>query len=177
MQWECNPVMLHQIAASIRPIATETPLRNILNDDFPKDSSDLPIGGGWGYTKKDAIKFLKLSSGNKYNFVSLEYHIIQKIIYEELIIFRHEDDRFSEIRFDKKGQHLSEDQGFKYDVIKIDISCWHDVHWNQLKAELGQNNFDKSPGFDQLDHDRRRSESQIKYDREFWFDVTDVFGS
>lgn len=110
MNWECNPAMVREIKASIRAIGTETPLRQILSDHFPKDSSNLPIVGGWGYSKEAAIKFLKSPSGKKHNFVSLEYHIIQKIIYEELIIFRHENNRFSEIQFDKKHQQLIEDQ-------------------------------------------------------------------
>ncbi len=177
MIWKCDPAMLGDIASSIHPIATETPLRQILSEHFPKDSLDLPIAGGWGYSKEGAIKFINSPSDNKYDFVSLEYHIVQKIIYEELIITRREDNRFSDIRLDKNQQQLIEDQDLKYDVLTVGISCWHDWHWNQLKAEWDKNDFGKKNPFDRIQHERKRSESQVRYDREFWFDITEVFGN
>jgi hypothetical protein len=53
----------------------------------------LPILGGWGYTQTEAITFVRreFPRPSAPDFVELEYHIAQKIIYEELIIFRARD--------------------------------------------------------------------------------------
>jgi hypothetical protein len=90
VEWDASPEKIAVLHDAIQPISTDAPLRQVLAEDFPKDCAELPISGGWGYSRDEAIIFLRPSfprSGPP-DFVSLEQHIAQKIIYEELIIFQ-----------------------------------------------------------------------------------------
>jgi hypothetical protein len=177
MEWSASPELMAQIRATIAPVRTDALLSKVLAEDFPRDCSHLPISGGWGYTKPDAIVFIRnqFSIPAAIDFVSLEHHIAQKIIYEELIIFRPKEGRFSGINLKLKGQHLIRDDHRKYDHLEFGITCWSDFHWNLLKAEWEENDFGKSTRFDAEAHASKRITSEITYDRDFWFDITDVF--
>lgn len=148
-------------------------------EDFSRDCLNLPITGGWGYAKADAIVFVR----NEFSppqaardFVPLEYHIIQKIIYEELIIFRPKDFKFSGIDMTRDAQRTIQDGNRKYDVLECTVTCWSDWHWEQLKQEWTDNDFGEHPRFSKEAHAAKRTASQVSYERQFWFDITDVAG-
>src|SRR5262249_12959833 len=108
MSWNASCELVSRISASIRPIETGVSLHQALAEDFPRDCADLPISGGWGYTQATAILFVLnqfSSPGHARDFVSIEYHVAQKSIYEELIIFRPQNYRFSGITADRKLQN------------------------------------------------------------------------
>ena len=177
MEWNTSPQLMAQVLASIQPVRLDVPLLQVLAEDFPQDCLNLPISGGWGYTQSDAIVFVrdKFPNPAATNFVSLEYHIAQKVIYEELIVTRPKDYRFSGITLDLKMQSLIDDHTRKYDHLALSIGCWSDWHWEQLKDEWEKNDFGKRAGFDLKAHDAKRDASQVRYDREFWFDITEVY--
>jgi hypothetical protein len=133
-EWNASTDLMAKVRALIQPIQTDEPLRQVLMHDFPRDCSNLPISGGWGYTQVDAIMFVRelFPVTAKPNFVPLEYHIAQKNIYEELIIF----------------QKMIADGDRKYDVLELNIACWSDWHWEQLKQEWNENDLGTRPGFD-----------------------------
>jgi hypothetical protein len=177
--WDCSPELMGSLRSSITPIQTDTPLYQVLMEDFPKDCSDLPISGGWGYSQSDAIILVRSkfpSSAAARNFVSLEYHIVEKIVYEELIIFQEKGNGFSGIRFHLDWQALLGEER-KFDRLDFRISCWSDQHWEWLKENWEQNGFGESIGFDREAHLARREASKIEYTRQFWFDITSVFQS
>jgi hypothetical protein len=177
MSWDARPELIAEIRASIVPVRTDAALCKVLAEDFPRDCANLPISGGWGYSRDDAIVFVRklFPLPAMPDYVPLEYHVVQKIIYEELIIFRPKDYQFSGITKTLKKQSLLESDGRRYDRLEFLISCWSDWHWNQLKQECETNDFGLRPGFDQTAHASKREASQVTYEREFWFDVTDVF--
>jgi hypothetical protein len=177
MEWNASPEIMSKIRASIARARADAPLFKILAEDFPRDCSHLPISGGWGYTRPDAIVFIRsqFPVPGAIDFVSLERHIAQKIIYEELIIFRPKEARFSGINLELSAQHLIEDGIRKYDHLEFVIKCWSDFHWNLLKAEWEENDFGKRLGFDGEAHASKRSASEVTYERDFWFEITDVF--
>jgi len=164
-----------QIRASIRPVKLGIPLKQALAEDFPKDCSKLQIAGGWGYSRAEAIKFIPEPWTLK-DFVAFEYFIAQKIIYYELIICRPRDYRFSGINMHLKEQRLITDGENRYDWLNFDVSCWTDWHWEQLKRAWEDNDFGKRCDFDAETHQLKRTMSQVRYNRDLWFDVTDVFG-
>src|SRR4051794_33003520 len=92
--------------------------RDILVADF-KSLGEIPIGGGWGYTLEDAVIIDKndpgVPKGIPFDGVGLEYVFVEKRIYEELIIFRPENDRYSGIRRSLLGQKLISHNGRQYD--------------------------------------------------------------
>ena len=177
MEWDARPELIAEVVASILPVRTDAALSKVLAEDFPRDCSNLPISGGWGYSQADAIAFVRhrFSIPSAPDFVPLEYHIAQKIIYEELIICRPKDYRFSGITKTRKKQLLFEDGGKKYDCLEFLISCWSDWHWDQLKREWEANDFGMRPGFDREAHAAKRESARVQYQREFWFDISDVF--
>jgi hypothetical protein len=178
MGWDTSLERMAALRQSILPVQTDVPLRQALAEDFPQDCANLPIAGGWGYTQADAIVFIRqqFPRPSAPHFVPLEYHIAQKIIYEELIIFRPREDMFSGIDLQREQQQLiTDDNGRIYDLIDLIVSCWSDAHWESLKAEWEENDFGRRPGFDMDAHRAKRDAAQIRYERQFWFDITEVF--
>lgn len=152
-------------------------LGTALSKHFPQDCANLSISGGWGYTQTSAIVLLKTDSELPFmsSFVPIEYHIADKIVYEELIIFRPKGYKFSGIRKSLKRQSLMTVGSRKFDKLQFAVTCWSDWHWEQLKDEWEANDFGNHPGFDRAVHEAKRRASQINYDREFWFDISEVF--
>jgi len=177
MEWDASPERMADLRRSIDPILTDIPLREVLAQDFPRDCTSLPISGGWGYTQREAIIFLRnhFPTPLAPDFVRLEYHIVQKIIYEELIIYRAKDSRFSGTGLKLKSQQLVTDGDKKYDCLNFTVSCWSDFHWDSLKKECEDNDCGQRHGFDLIGHMAKRQAAQIDYERQFWFDITDVF--
>ena len=169
MQWDASLERMANLRRSIRPILTDVPLRKALSEDFPQDCARLPISGGWGYTKPEAVIFVRdqFPRTSAADFVRLEYHIAQKIIYEELIIFRESDDRFSGIDMKLKSQELVTENEAIYDCLNFIVSCWSDLHWEILKREWEDNDFGRRPGFDLEAHSVKRRAAQINYERRF----------
>src|SRR5262245_32409685 len=104
MDWDVSPQRMASLRQSIRPVLTDIPLRQVLSEDCAQDCESLPISGGWGYTQAGAIVFVRdqFPGLSARAFIALEYHIAQKIIYEELIIFRTGGTRFSGIQMNLK---------------------------------------------------------------------------
>lgn len=177
VEWDARPELMGEILASIAPVETDAALRDMLARHYPRDCSNLPISGGWGYSESDAIVFVRclFPIPAIAKFVPLEYHIVQKILYEELIVFRPKNYRFSGITKSLKVQHLVKRDDKIYDRLQFLVSCWTDWHWEQLKQEWESNAFGMAPGFDRTAHTAKREAAQVRYDREFWFDISDVF--
>jgi hypothetical protein len=176
MEWDTSSERMANLRESIHPIRRRA-LRKVLSEDYPRDCANLPILGGWGYTQSEAIIFIRheFPQPSAPDFVGLERHIAQKIIYEELIIFRERGDQFSGINMKLKLQQLVADGERKYDHLDFTISCWSDFHWDSLKKEWEDNDYGQRSGFDLKGHTAKRHAAQIDYPRQFWFDITDVF--
>jgi len=154
----------------------ETP-RQIIFEDFKKSiDGELPIAGGWGYTKEDAVIIDKndptVPTGLPFNGVSIEYIFVEKRIYEELIIFRASDDRYAEIRWKLLKQKLEKHNGRYYDVLIYKVTAFSDSDWNELKDEWESNNFFKNSKAGLLSHEKKRASKMISYTTEYWFDIT-----
>lgn len=179
MNWNVAPEKIESLRQSIRRIRTDIPLQQALAEDFPRDCSDLPISGGWGYAQEEAIVFVasEPSQAVPRDFVGLEYHIAQKIIYEELIIFRKEKDRFSGIDMKLRSQELISGNGKLYDRLDFIVSCWSDFHWEQLKTEWENSDNGQLHGFNLENHNAKRKAARIDYERQLWFDITRIHPS
>jgi hypothetical protein len=164
---------------AIQPIRTHTALCRALSEDFPRECSNLPILGGWGYSQPEAIRFIRdlFPPSAPLDFVGLEYLIAQKVIYEELIIFHPRDAGYCGINVTVDEQQLIADGDKRYDRVGLAVSCWSAAHWNALKNEWEENDFGQRPGFDGAAHEVKRTESKINYTRTVWFDITEVFGA
>jgi len=176
MQWSTEPEFMQQIVATIAPVRSDRPLREVLAVHFPQDCGRLPIEGGWGYSQENPIVFVReLFRSRKHpNFVTLERTIAESIVYEELIIGRAPGTGFSGISVDRGIQALLIDGECRLDRITFEVTCWTDWHWRQLKQEWEQSACGTAPGFDRRAHVAKREAARIGYRRVLWFDVTSV---
>ena len=157
----------------------ETP-RQIIFEDYKSLDGELPITGGWGYTKDDAVIIDKndpvVPEGLPFDGVSIEYVFVEKRIYEELIIFRLLGEPYAGISWDQIEQSLESHDGRHYDVLIYEVTAFSESDWNELKDEWENNNYfkDSPEGFQA--HEEKRVSKIIKYTTEYWFDITSFFG-
>lgn len=116
-------------------------LKKMILDDF---ELDFPISGGYGYSMDDAI-ILKLDTENK--SVSLEYEIVRWRLYEEMIVCRETDMKFSDISWNLLKQYCIEENGRHYDHLIFQVSGIQDG-----------------------------KEKYYTFKSHFWFDITSSFG-
>jgi hypothetical protein len=162
------------------PVTTEAPARQILEQHFPKLQGKLPIRGGWGYSKEDAVTIDRddacVEPKMPFDGVGLEYLFVEKRIYEELIIFRRPGEKFAGIEWQLIRQSLVPSGDRTYDCLEFEVTAFHERDWNELKAEWEGPDGYLSPGFDKKAHVKKRAERQLTLRREFWFDITSFFG-
>lgn len=161
-------------------IRSEESPRDILAADF-RSMGEIPIRGGWGYTIDDPVIIDKndpiVPKGIPFDGVGLEYVFIEKRIYEELIIFRPEDDRYSGTEWKLLKQELSRHSGRSYDVLTIEVTALPDRVWEELKAEWEGPKGYGSSGFDADEHMKKRDSQTIRYVTEYHFDITSFYDS
>jgi hypothetical protein len=162
------------------PICSRETPRQILAEDFKDSCRELPIRGGWGYTKDDACVIDKndpiVNKSVPFNGIGIEYLFVEKRIYEEMIIFRPKEEWFAGIQWNLERQNLViEEDGKAYDQLIFTITAFRDVDYEELKAEFEGLNGYETPGFDLGEHERKRSEKMISITREFWFDITTFY--
>ena len=155
--------------------------REIIQADYPhlNGGRGLPIRGGWGYTKKDACIIGRddppVDPDLPLDFVGVEREFVEKRIYEEMIIFRPRGDGYSGIQWNLKRQALIRQGVRSYDHLIFEISAFRDEDWLALKQEFEGPDGAQAPDFDMADHLRRREALCLRFNREFWFDITDKF--
>jgi len=161
-------------------IRSEESPREILANDF-KSVGEMPIRGGWGYTLDDAVIIDKndpvVLKGVPFDGVGLERIFLEKRTYEELIIFRPQDDRYSGINWKLVQQTVTDHNHRTYDVLKVEITAFPDKDWEELKAEWEGPNGYGSPGFDLEAHNEKRDSRMIRYITEGYFDITSFYGA
>ncbi len=162
-----------------QPITHRTP-REILAADFPSLEGGLPISGGWGFSKADACIIEKndplVDPSMPFHGVGIEHVFVEKRIYEELIIRRKEDERFSGISWELQMQKLIHDDGRIFDMLEFEVSAYHDIDWEELKAEFEGEMGYGHPDFDIEVHEKKRQEKMVTFTREFWFDISSFYG-
>ena len=161
-------------------IRSEESPRDILSADF-RSMGVIPIRGGWGYTIEDSVIIDKndpiAPKGIPFDGVGLEYIFVEKRIYEELIIFQPEDDRYSGVEWKLLKQELRSFSGRSYDVLTFEVTALPDSVWEELKAEWEGPKGYGSSGFDADEHMMKRDSRTIRYVTEYYFDITSFYGS
>lgn len=162
-----------------RITSVESP-RALIALHFPSMSAELPISGGWGYTKEDAVVIDRddptVLGPEFFDGVAIEYIFVEKRIYEEMIIFRPDRIRFSGIEWKLNFRSMVVDDNRRFDILVFDVTAFQDADWQALKRDWEEN-----PGIlDQPEamaaHFEKREEKKVHYKAEFWFDITSFFG-
>lgn len=172
--------MASQHNATIRPISSALSPREILATHFKGYCAELPIQGGWGYTKADACIIDKndpmVDQSLPFEGVRLEYKFIELRAYEELIVFLPEGDKYAGIKINHIKQSLLEDEGKYFDKLVFEVTAFKESDWDELKAEFeGQNGYG-SQNFDLKAHEERRLSKMVRFSGECWFDITSFYG-
>ena len=156
----------------------ETP-RQIIFEDF---KIDLPIKGGWGYTESDAVIIDRNDETVRdrpfFNGVGIEYILVEKRIYEELIVFRRKGDQFCDIKWKLQRQCLrgGKQEGQRYDLLIFEINAIHEPDWERFKAEYMAHDMFKGDRDGFVQHISERESHRISFVEEFWFDITSFIG-
>lgn len=162
------------------PLITRESPREIIAADFASLNGGLPIQGGWGYTKDQACIIVKddplVDPSRPFDGVGIEHVFVEKRIHEEMIIFQPRGEQFSGIQWTLLKQSLVHDDARSYDHLVFEITGFRDADWEALKAEAtGPNGFEH-PDFDMQAHQNKRQAAMVRFNRDFWFDITSFFG-
>ncbi|MBL0423446.1 hypothetical protein JI739_24145 [Ramlibacter sp. AW1] len=126
-----------------------------MSEDFPR-LGELPIKGGWGYSVDDAIIIdvndPAVDRATPFNGVALEYVLVDKRLFEELIIFREKGDRYVNIEKRLVNQRLFTTEDKTYDHLVFDVTAIPE--WaEQMPVEP-------------------QEKARVFFRSEFWFDIT-----
>lgn len=146
-----------------------------------KSQPALPIRGGWGYSKDDAVVIDKThpaaANFQPFNGVEVEHLFIQLRLWEELIGIRKPGQQHLGCKFRLITQSLvGGDNGKMYDRMECDITALPDHVWEALKAEWEGSHGFGTPDFDEADHMRRREAATVHYVGEYWFEISSFVG-
>ena len=155
-------------------ITRETP-RQIIFEDF---KIDLPIKGGWGYDFDTACVIDKndtsLSPAMPFNGVSVEHVFVEKRIYEEMIIFREQNEKFSGIRWNLIKQEVQTHEGKPYDVLSFDVVGFPDAVWDRLVSRFEEiQKLGKMELLPELD--AQREAEALHFQRDFYFEISSFY--
>ena len=141
---------------------------------------DLPIGGGWGYSKDDCVVIDKndptVNAKLPFEGTQVEYTFVEKRIYAELIVFRQRGDQFSGIEWNMSLQKLQDIDNRKFDVLDFRVSALTDRDWEFLKRDWEKNDGYKDDEDGAKRHLDDRDLRTCFYDTQFWFDITSFYG-
>jgi len=156
-------------------ITRESP-RQIIFEDF---KIDLPIKGYWGYDIASACIIdkhdPKVDEKNPFDGVAIEYVFVEKRIYEEMIIFRGDHEKYSGIRWELEKQELLVNDGKTYDKLTFKVVGFSDEIWDELTSRFEE--IQKSGGLELMNALNAYRESKaLRLTREFYFDITSFYG-
>jgi hypothetical protein len=155
-------------------ITKESP-RQIIFEDF---KIDLPIKGYWGYDIESACIIDKndstVSQEIPFNGVAIEYVFVEKRIYEEMIIFRGDDEKYSGIRWELDKQELLLIDEKYYDKLIFNVVGFTDNIWDELTNRFEE--IQKSGQLELISElDAYRESKALRFVREFYFDITSFY--
>ena len=156
-------------------ITKESP-RQIIFEDF---KIDLPIKGYWGYDIESACIIDRndsiVSQEMPFNGVAVEYAFVEKRIYEEMVIFRGDDEKYSGIRWDLDKQELLFVNDKPYDKLVFNIVGFTDAVWDELTSRFEA--IQKSGKLELISElDAYRESKALKLVREFYFEISSFYG-
>jgi len=155
--------------------SSETP-REIIRHDF-RSVGDLPIKGGWGYSIEDAVFIDKndplLSHEDEIDFLNIEQILVEKRIYEELIIFRERNDTYSGISWRLIKQQTKKSNNRTYDILTFEVKALPNKDWEMLKREWESADGYQSPSFNNELHLEKHDLLSVTYTTNYYFDITE----
>jgi hypothetical protein len=153
-------------------IRSKESLKNVIAADF-ESLGELPIRGGWGYTRDDAIII------DKYDPISdtqIEILVTDKRTHAELVSSRPENDRYTLLHWNLLDQRLIHHKNRSYDRLTWDITVIPKNDYLELVEEAKGPNGVAAPDLNKNTHHRKLNSKSFIYSAEYWFDITSFFG-
>ncbi len=140
---------------------------------------EIPIKGGWGFCKEEAIIIDKnniaTTKNSGFDWIELEYAIIDKLIHLEFFHLQNEEDRYRNIQWKIIQQELVKEQGSIFDKFLIRITALPLKAYISRRREWKENG--RKPDFDK-DWFLKKSQELTQYcEREYWFEITNSFNT
>ena len=139
---------------------------------------ELPISGGWGYSKNDPVIIDKddpiVTPSIPFDYVGFEYAFVEKRIYAELIVFRESADRFSGIDWKLLKSTLMVISKRKYEVLDFMVSGFLDKDFESFKEDWEINNGYEDDEKGRAKHLKSRDKKMYYYESQYWFDITSL---
>jgi hypothetical protein len=105
--------------------------------------------------------------------ISLQYLLIEKRLFEELVIFRPEGNRFGGIEWKLQQQQLVQRNNHWYDHFSVFVTAHREHDYNQLQDEWEANS--NNDHFNRLEHLHKHEALKCWYVTDFWFDITSFY--
>jgi len=149
--------------------------KKIILEDF---NVDLPISGGWGYSIDTACVINKndtyLNNEIEFDAIEIEQIFVEKRIYEEMIIFRNKDEKYSGIRWEIESQKLITLEDKKYDHLIFNVIGFTNEVWDELTSRFEA--IKENEQWELMDElNAYRESKSIKFKREYYFEITSFF--
>ncbi|SDE56381.1 hypothetical protein [Desulfuromonas thiophila] len=152
------------------PIVCETSPRETWNNKFIPEP-DLPIRGGWGYTREDACIIDKndaiVDSSEEFDGIGVEYDFVENRNQSEIT---ESDYWFRDHQYQLISQRLLGIDDQYYDHLIFEITIIGPAKSIEDEKQIKSLN-EENQTVIQVDS----RENPIYYRREFWFDITSFF--
>jgi hypothetical protein len=163
---------------NVKQINTQISLREVCASyTFPR--VELPIKGGWGYTKKEAIIIDKndpvVPKELPFDGIGLEYDILEKRIDLEFTLLQDKKDMYKNVHWERIKHEMIQDQDRIYDKITVKITALSFEDWKSRRIEWKENGH--KPDFDKEWFLAKTLELTQYCYRDFWFDITSFYGT
>ena len=138
---------------------------------------DLPISGGWGYGKSDAVIINKndpsVNPDIPFDGVSIEYVYVEKRLEEELVNLPEDGDGFVIIKSSLIEQQLHQDDKRQFDMLRFEVIALPEGVVAEWKIIMEQNQ--GNPEFDHDSHLNGLARMRQVFEYDFWFDITSFY--
>jgi len=148
-------------------IPSEENIRDVIKYAF---DTELPVSGGWGYSKNEATIF----ESNEENLPlrQLEHMLASMRAYLEMNMTLEKDERYGSINLNELSRETVKEDGNIYDKVRYEISAMKETVYadfiEEYKEGYGKEDFDLERHFS------RRKEATLTRVVTHWFDISKI---
>jgi hypothetical protein len=148
-------------------IPSSEPIQEVIKAAF---DAELPLSGGWGYTK--AFATVIDANPDAHPLAQLEHMIASMRAYLEMNMTQPEEARYGSINLNEKTRETIEEGERTYHHVTYEISAMKESDYadfiEEYKKGYGKEDFDME------EHFQRRKEATLVRTEPHWFEVSKV---
>jgi hypothetical protein len=148
-------------------IPSGEPIQEVIKAAF---DADLPLSGGWGYTK--ALATVIDANPDTIPLSQLEHMIASMRTYLEMNMTLPEKERYGSINLNETARETVENKEQIFHKVTYEISAMREDTYAAFIEEYKEG-YGKE-GFDMEDHFKRRKEATLIRVETYWFEATQV---